>query len=647
MPRLSSCHYCRRLWFLGIMLLLLYETQHVMVVRAWLIQRVLLQQQQLQQPPSRSRLIGTAAMRLLSSASTTTTTTARRTFRSNRSNNNVLSAAAATTISTAQAANNNNKNDVDNDESLLVIKVPRNFQPYPFEYWQELDVTIEALTNRGLGIARVEVPPNEEENEVDDSISHENTLATGSHSLDNNNNNNKKWVIMVPNVIPGERVRVRIFRNFANYSEADLIKVLEASQDRVEPVCSLASICGGCQFQHMSINAQRMHKTWHVQEALEQYGLMIADNNSNNSNNNNGVVSPCLGTDEIYEYRSKLTPHYQQPSKSRRGKSNNTDNASSSSSSSSNNDDTQKQKQQHHHMITAIGFQKQNARQIIDVPVCPIATPAVNQAYQRARETLLQEPPKNTKRGATLLFRQANNNNNNNLNDDTNNNSVVVVETNHKNTMTTRVRGLDFTYRAGNFFQNNYYVLPLMVEHVVEQATKPIKKKLVNSNNNNNNHGSAGTALTHLADCYCGSGLFAISAASHFERVVGIEINDMAIAEATANAIANNISNCEFKASSAENIFHVIQDFPRNQTVVVLDPPRKGCSSDFLKQLYNFGPQRIVYMSCDPTTQARDVAGMVQEGYEITFVQPFDLFPQTRHIECLMVLERNDDSVIE
>lgn len=164
-----------------------------------------------------------------------------------------------------------------------------------------------------------------------------------------------------------------------------------------------------------------------------------------------------------------------------------------------------------------------------------------------------------------------------------------------------------------------------MVEHVMKEAT-------------------SGGKMTHLADCYCGSGLFALSVASKFDCVVGIEINDKAIEEATANARDNHITNCKFLAASAEHIFDVIADFPRETSVVVIDPPRKGCSETFLEQLVAFQPARLVYMSCDPTTQARDAAWLVPRGYHITSVQPFDLFPQTRHIECLMILDRNKES---
>ena len=84
----------------------------------------------------------------------------------------------------------------------------------------------------------------------------------------------------------------------------------------------------------------------------------------------------------------------------------------------------------------------------------------------------------------------------------------------------------------------------------------------------------------------------------------------------------------------------LVGDFPRDTTVVVVDPPRKGCSVEFLDQLNEYRPARVVYMSCDPATQARDAKFLLSFGYRISSIQPFDLFPQTRHIECLAVFER-------
>mgnify|MGYP003338428384 CR=1 FL=1 len=204
----------------------------------------------------------------------------------------------------------------------------------------------------------------------------------------------------------------------------------------------------------------------------------------------------------------------------------------------------------------------------------------------------------------------------------------------------TTVKGVKFRFMAGNFFQNNKYVVPLMVDAVLEAALVPVEK--------------SGKAPSYFLDCYCGSGLFALTVGKHFKFCVGIEVNHKAVEEATENAKLNSITNCQFVAASAEAIFtsplalaikenksKKIQDLPRNETVVVLDPPRKGCSRKFLEQLYEYSPQRIVYMSCGPVTQARDAKGIVEVGgYNIISIQPFDLFPQTKHIECLMVFEK-------
>jgi 23S rRNA (uracil1939-C5)-methyltransferase/tRNA (uracil-5-)-methyltransferase len=467
---------------------------------------------------------------------------------------------------------------------------PRRFVDFPFSYHQELIVEVESLTNRGWGVGRVVLP-------------------AAQASLIGTDETDRRWVIMiVPGAIPGEVVKVRVFRNFNSYSEADLVEVVSPSSGwssqsdhpaprRVEPRCPVFEECGGCQYQHMDVELQRYWKTRHVQEALEQHGVTA-------------TVTPCLGTSHIYGYRSKLTPHYQAPASRRRGIGGYVD------------DDNQEP------AVRQIGFQRQTSRQIVDVERCAIATDPVNDAYQRIREKLLSQSDdapsrKSKKKGATLLLRQGNS-------------ADIQVVTGHQQPLTTTILGMNFTYLAGNFFQNNYFVLPLVVRSVVDAAAAqlPLNDRC---------------PPAHLVDCYCGSGLFAISAASHFESVFGIEINERAVQEARANAEQNRLDNCHFVSAAAEHIFRNLEDveaedkLSRDRTVVVLDPPRKGCSESFLQQLLKFAPARIVYLSCDPVTQARDVASLLQHDgvrYEIESVQPFDLFPQTRHIECLVVLNR-------
>jgi tRNA/tmRNA/rRNA uracil-C5-methylase (TrmA/RlmC/RlmD family) len=103
---------------------------------------------------------------------------------------------------------------------------------------------------------------------------------------------------------------------------------------------------------------------------------------------------------------------------------------------------------------------------------------------------------------------------------------------------------------------------------------------------------------------------------------------------------ANGIANAKFLAGDAAAIFAGL-DFPAADTAVIIDPPRKGCDRGFLQQLFAFGPRAVVYVSCDPATQMRDLGQFLAAGYSLTAVQPFDLFPQTRHLECVMTLKKS------
>lgn len=116
-----------------------------------------------------------------------------------------------------------------------------------------------------------------------------------------------------------------------------------------------------------------------------------------------------------------------------------------------------------------------------------------------------------------------------------------------------------------------------------------------------------------------------------------MEISELAVLSARRNAELNGIENCHFRAGDAADIFAGISHLPGKETVVIIDPPRKGCDADFLEQLFAFRPARVVYVSCDPATQARDARAFVDSGYAIEEIQPFDLFPMTRHVENVIV----------
>ena len=128
-----------------------------------------------------------------------------------------------------------------------------------------------------------------------------------------------------------------------------------------------------------------------------------------------------------------------------------------------------------------------------------------------------------------------------------------------------------------------------------------------------------------------------MSAAASFEQVAGGEVSDQAVLWAQANCRISGIGNARFLIGKAEAIFKGLA-FPAAETAVIIDPPRKGCDESFRRQLMDFRPERIVYVSCDPATQVRDVAEFLEAGYGVERIQPFDLFPHTRHIENVMTL---------
>lgn len=412
---------------------------------------------------------------------------------------------------------------------------PKKFQPFPFQYHEELDVIIEDITNTGVGVARKD--------------------------LDLGNDINTNWVIFCPLVLPGEHVRVKIYRNEKNYSEADLVKVIIPSEDRIEPKCEYFAKCGGCQYQHMNIESQRIWKRNQVRTQLSRYaGLQDAK------------INDVIGTDDYFFYRSKLTPHYDVPYSSHEVK---------------------------------IGFQKRGTRIIVDIDQCIIATPDINERYKTKREEIkasmaISKP----KKGATLLFRQC----------------EEGVETDFRKVITEKVGNLTFKFKAGEFFQNNAFMLPKMVDYVIDQAS-------------GRDCAGQGEGIKYMIDAYCGSGLFSLSASHLFEKVYGVEISRLAVDAAVQNAQLNGITNVEFLCGVSEGIFEKVKNLPREQTVILLDPPRKGCDDEFLSQLLAFRPKKIVYVSCDPSTQARDSKCIVDSNYEIIDIQPMDLFPQTRHIE--------------
>lgn len=436
------------------------------------------------------------------------------------------------------------------------------FQDIPFAYHQEIELEITTLTNLGSGLGRVQLP--------DAQLSTLNAQSTTQPSPATGGG----WVVMVPFTLPGERVRVRVFRNQKNFSEADLVEVLTPSPHRVAATCPLFARCGGCQYQHLAYAEQLLWKQRQVTELLRHMaGIEFA-------------VSPVVPSPREFGYRSKITPHFNPPR----------DVA----------------------VPPPIGFLRQGTRfDIVDVPRCPIATDAINAKLPEVRARVhVRAATGDYTRASTLLLREASG----------------QVTTDYEAIITESIdtggsAPLKLRFLARDFFQNNPFILPAFTGYVRAQA--------------------AASGARYLVDAYCGSGLFALTAAPSFTRVAGNELSESSIRFARENATANSLPNVTFQAGDAAQIFAGLPAlatpadpgaFAPADTAVIIDPPRKGCDEAFLSQLFAYAPRAVVYVSCDPATQMRDLKSFLAAGYQLTAAQPFDLFPQTRHLECVLTL---------
>jgi 23S rRNA (uracil1939-C5)-methyltransferase len=168
-----------------------------------------------------------------------------------------------------------------------------------------------------------------------------------------------------------------------------------------------------------------------------------------------------------------------------------------------------------------------------------------------------------------------------------------------------------------SFFQNNFFLLPKLVETV---------RDFLKSN-----------SAKHLVDLYCGVGFFGIELADLVESFVGVEYDRLAIKSAQRNLASRKISNGEFISATVEEVLpELLKKFSPEKTSVILDPPRKGCLPEALRLLRETRPAQVIYVSCHPATMARDLNILCGDGvFELARVQPLDMFPQTQHVECV------------
>ena len=420
-----------------------------------------------------------------------------------------------------------------------------------------------------------------------------------------------KKPIYVPNCFPLETVKVAIDYEGKRNIYGHVIEVLSANPCRVIPKCSVYNACGGCHLSFMDYSHQLQFKQDAVKRIYEEAGFK------------NVTVHPCVGMDNPYEYRNKV----QTPVKLKIKK------------------------------IVA-GFYKENTHDIVPFETCHVQSKESNHMIKMVLKAMTENkiPPydEDKKTGVVrhLLIRTA----------DTELMLVLVTAVDsfpgRKNLISTIKKYLpqlttivqNINPRTTNVIlgekENILYGKGYIVDTLLSLTYKISPKSFYQINKvQTQKLYMKAIELAKLSkkdiifDAYCGIGTIGLSAAKYVKEVVGVEIVKDAIKDAIKNAQSNHIENCQFYCDDASKF---IQQVDTKFDVVFVDPPRKGCDEPFLKALAQQKPKKIVYISCNPITQAKNLAYLCKHGYTFKEVYPFDMFPQTSHVEtiCALILKQ-------
>lgn len=413
--------------------------------------------------------------------------------------------------------------------------------------------------------------------------------------------------IFVKDMMVHETGEIIITKILKNYGYGRCLSKSVVSQDRIEPACSIYKQCGGCQIAHMSYEAQKQFKRERVQNCMTKIGGF------------NHEVKDVLGMDHPVHYRNKA----QIPV----GLSDNQ---------------------------IKCGFYRIHSNEIIDMNECLIQHPYVNELLFKFKQLLNKFQNGDCFRHLfikvgfasqeVMVVFVAHHENIPHLEEMVEefsqfpyvksiilniNDKVTNVVLGQKEillygapTITDTLKDLKFHISSKSFYQVNPIQTVTLYDKAVEFAQL--------------------TGNETVLDLYCGIGTISLFMAKKAKKVLGIEIVEAAIEDAKKNAQLNGIENVEFYCSDAGTFAKKLANENRQLDVICVDPPRKGCDEAALSSMIVMNPKRIVYVSCDPATLARDCKYLCANGYEIKEIQPVDMFPNSYHIETVVLLSRKD-----
>lgn len=388
--------------------------------------------------------------------------------------------------------------------------------------------------------------------------------------------------VFIPLGLPNERVRVRLTEEKRGFARGELIKILEPSKDRINPKCKHFGACGGCHYQNLPYEKQLEAKTEILRDQLTRIGKI--------ENPPVRLMVPCPNT---WNYRNHVQFHLTEGGK--------------------------------------LGFvdltpspNKRRGEHVMPISECYLPEPSINTLWP-----LLEfEPNTNIERVSLrsgkdediMLVLESDSPETPELEIEAGisvahvyeGDTAIIVGDDHS---IIRILDRDFRVSAASFFQVNTVMAEKMVEHIL--AKLPISQS------------------TELLDVYCGAGLFSAFLAPKCKCLIGIESSPFACEDFAVNL--DGFDNVELYEGTAEDVIPHLEAKP---DIVLLDPPRAGVERHTLDGILRLEPHVVAYVSCDPSTLARDAKRLVEAGYQLIQVTPFDLFPQTYHIESISFFER-------
>lgn len=395
--------------------------------------------------------------------------------------------------------------------------------------------------------------------------------------------------VFVPGALPGETVDIEITQRKKYFARARLNAVLEASSHRVEAPCPFYWQCGGCEYQHASYRLQLDLKTQVVEQNLLRIGKIEAP------------VNPCLPSSKRWCYRNKVTWHGRPGREGWR-----------------------------------LGYYRYNAHDILEVDNCLLISEAMQEISNAIGERLRQLP--RPLPAIEMTVRES-----------SYNKKMMVIISGLDSDQTTQllegpnIRELSMAHcEAGKctvlsgepFLRDKLHdtvfdISPLAFFQINHGQTEQILRTITDW--------LKPQGTEEILDAYCGVGSLALPIAQQVRKVIGIEAFKPAVKDAKANARLNGLHNTRFLAGLTEEVMPTLTN---RFNAVILDPPRSGCALAVVQSVARLKIPRAIYVSCEPSTLARDLALFTHAGYEIKEVQPLDMFPWTRHVETVVLMSR-------